>query len=96
MAESTLGIAYSELIAEIGYVCGYGRTEGSWSSTQASNVAQALKRGLRMFYNHPPVPGQTSRHEWRFLRPVTTIYVWPTYTATTTAVRASARPRRSM
>lgn len=79
MAESTLGIAYSELISEIGYVFGYGRTEGNWSTTQNANVQQALKRGLRMFYVHPPIPGSKSSHEWRFLRPVTTIKCWPSY-----------------
>lgn len=90
MAESTLSIAYAELIAEIGYVCGYGRTEASWSSTQASNVAQALKRGLRMFYVHPPVPGVQGRHEWRFLRPVTTSIIWPSFAAASTRLVSTA------
>ncbi len=80
MAESTLAIAYTELRQEIGYEIGAGRTAGSWSSTQSSNIDQIVKRGLRLFYKHPPIPG-ASNHQWRFLRPVTTIAVWPAFAA---------------
>lgn len=73
MSESTLALAYSELIAEIGYALGYGRTSGSWDAGQSAHVESVLLQGLQQFYYPPALLGERLPHTWAFLRPIVTL-----------------------
>jgi hypothetical protein len=77
MAESTLSLTYSELEAEVGFFCGFGRGtnygETAWSTRQQQGITDCVKSGLRMFYFPGPLPGEQSAYDWSFLRPTTTI-----------------------
>lgn len=81
MAEPTTSLTFTNLQAEVGYYLGYGRTTGSWSTAQTTEVESVIQKGLRAFYDPPPV-GNSEGHDWSFLYPTTSIFVWPTITAT--------------
>lgn len=74
MAESTLSLTYTDLMKEVNYFLGYGRV-----ATDTDGVVDPLvQSGYRQFLYPPPVGGQKSSYQWRFLRPVDSIIVWPT------------------
>ena len=83
MAEPTLSLKYSTLREHIGYMLGFGRTSGSWTSNESADINYVLDRGLAMFYHPEPLPGEGNvAHEWSFLEPETTFQIWPTTTYT--------------
>jgi hypothetical protein len=69
MAESTLTLGFSDLKARVGYHLGYGRTSGSWTAAQTTEIEDVVQSGVRRFY----YPGG---HEWTFLKPATTMVCW--------------------
>ncbi len=71
MAESTLNSAYAALRSEIGHYLGFGTDSTAWNTSQTTQVNNALKYGSLKFY-YPALPGGMS-HEWRFMRPTTTM-----------------------
>lgn len=73
MAETTLALTYDDLRMEIGYMLGFGRATGSWTATQVTDIDILVQRGVRQFYNPPPVGEDKTGHVWSFLRPVTTL-----------------------
>lgn len=64
MAEPTLSLTLADLRERVSNFLGTGRTYSSLSSGDAANVDDSIDSGLRRFY---------SEHDWRFLRPVTSI-----------------------
>jgi hypothetical protein len=60
MAESTLSLSRSDLLAEVGYRIGYGRASTGWSAGQLENLEAGLKAGHRLFY---------TAHNWSFIEP---------------------------
>ena len=78
MAESTLSIGFVDLKQEVGFFLGYGRTEASWSTSQAAEVDAVVQSGVRRVY-YPLVTGDANidnviiGYEWSFLRPTTTL-----------------------
>lgn len=67
---STLATTVLELRQEIQRYFGYGRNT-LWSTINEDaqgDVLSALNRGMRQFYNPMPLPGESSAHEWSFLR----------------------------
>jgi hypothetical protein len=80
VAESTLSIAYAELISEIGAFLGYGPTSGNWSAAQSAEIARYLKAGIRQYYYPPAMDGVEQGYEWSFLKPTTTIDTIERYT----------------
>lgn len=73
MAESTLSLTFAELKSLVGYFLGWGRTEGSWTTAQAADIAAFIKSGLRQFYFPPQLYDNEAPHKWRFLEPVVTL-----------------------
>ena len=49
-----------------------------------------IKRGLRQFYNPPPIPGERQSHSWAFLQPWGTLITIPPYSAGTIGVSGTA------
>jgi hypothetical protein len=80
MAESTLNTTIADLRSSVGRFLGIGRTEADWNDN-STEVDEIIERGLRQFYHPPAVsiePGRpASVHQWSWLKPWTTIDVWP-------------------
>ena len=63
-----LQITRLELRNEIARFMSFG--EYTQATTQGQkDINSFIKRGLRQFYNPPPVPGQSGTHTWSFLQP---------------------------
>jgi hypothetical protein len=71
--ESSLSLAYQELVGEVGTYLGYGRGPSYGDpafTTQQQNVLDSvIKSGIRQFYFPPPIEGTTSPTDWSFLHP---------------------------
>lgn len=74
MPESPLTISYLDLLAEVGFMMGYGRDREAWTADQDVEVDFLVQSGVRKFY-WPAVGVSGQPHSWRFFR--------PTYTLTT-------------
>jgi hypothetical protein len=68
MPEPTLSITLDEIRREVARFFSFGRDYASLTVTQQEDVDSVIRRGLRQFYQPPPVPGFMS-HQWSFLRP---------------------------
>lgn len=83
MAESTLSSEFTELRENIARFFGFGRLRANWTPDQARDINSVLRRGIRQFLIPPPInpnsvdPIDRVGHTWSFLRPTTTILVWP-------------------
>jgi hypothetical protein len=73
MAEASLSITYSDLLAEVGRYLGYGRDTGQWSTDERADVDSVIKSGLRQFYVPPPISANEPPYSWSFLKPIDTI-----------------------
>jgi hypothetical protein len=73
VAESTLSLKFEDFQREVGDMLGIGRTPGIWTSEDISRVDDIIQAGYRQFLAPPPIPGTNKSHDWRFLRPITTI-----------------------
>jgi len=64
-----LTITLTSLREEVQRFMGYGRATsfGSLPTAFAGDVTSIINRGLRQFYYPPPLPGETSSHQWSFL-----------------------------
>ncbi len=64
-----LTVTLTSLREEVQRFMGYGRATsfGSLSTAFAGDVTSIINRGLRQFYYPPPLPGETSSHQWSFL-----------------------------
>lgn len=65
-----LTITLADLRAEVQRFMGYGRTTAFASLTPAfqGDVTSIINRGLRQFYFPMPLQGESSSHQWSFLR----------------------------
>jgi len=68
MPEPTLSTALDEIRREVARFLSFGRDYASLTVVQQEDVDAIVRRGLRQFYQPPPV-GQHSGHLWSFLRP---------------------------
>lgn len=87
MTQSTLAITWADLMNDVGFFLGYSRESDpasptKWTADQADEVERYVKAGLRQFYIPPVLPDERVSHEWSFLKPRTSITVWPTTTGT--------------
>ncbi|MFA7279118.1 MAG: hypothetical protein WC100_03390 [Sterolibacterium sp.] len=73
MSESTLSLAYPEIAKALGRFVGYGGDSAEWTPDELDEIQGFMAAGLRQFYFPPLLPGQSKPHEWRFLRPTTTL-----------------------
>jgi hypothetical protein len=64
VAEPTLTLTYTELLARVGRQAGYTRTSSNWDTEQTARVGEIIKDGLRRFYGE---------REWSFLKPWLTL-----------------------
>jgi len=66
---AALTITLEKLREEVQRFMGYGRstTFGTMSTAFQGDVTSIINRGLRQFYYPPPLPGETSSHQWSFL-----------------------------
>jgi hypothetical protein len=65
-----LGVDREYLRRLIGRQMQFGPNPGAWSHRQASEVDEALRSGLRQFYQPVVLPGERYAHSWSFLRPL--------------------------
>lgn len=63
------------MAAMVGVYFSFGATVGSFSSTEAEQVAVAIRRGYRCFLFPMPLPGEPVAHKWSFLHAATTLSV---------------------
>lgn len=84
MAPSGLRITLQELREEVQRFMGYGRATvfSTMSAAFQGDVTSIICRGLRQFYFPPPLPGETSSHQWSFLRE-RRVYMFPAPVTTT-------------
>lgn len=68
MPEPTLSITLDEIRREVARFFSFGRDYASLTITQQEDVDSVIRRGLRQFYQPPPV-GPYMGHQWSFLRP---------------------------
>jgi hypothetical protein len=68
MPEPTLSTALDEIRREVARFLSFGRDYASLTITQQEDVDAIVRRGLRQFYQPPPV-GEHVGHMWSFLRP---------------------------
>lgn len=77
MAESTLSLAYADLVATVGRFLGLGDPAGYGNpltyGTKAYIVEQQIKAGVRKFIFPPTVEPGRPPHSWSFLKPTTTL-----------------------
>ena len=76
MGESSLTLAFSDYQAEVGWILGYSRDSDNWSAAQLAQINAVVQSGVRRFY-YPPGIGQSKPHEWSFLKPDTSMVLWP-------------------
>ena len=72
MAESTLSMTYSRLLARVGDFLGLGRDSTAWDTDTAARVGDYIRSGYRQFLV-PETLGAQFSHEWRFLHPIGTV-----------------------
>jgi len=70
LERNTLEVTKGYLKAKIGDALGYGPNPSAWNHGQLTEVTEALRSGLRYFYNPPILPEDTTPHAWSFLTPV--------------------------
>ena len=70
-SSSEMDAHYDLIRREIGRFLGYDRAPSSWTETQALDIADIIKSGLRQFMVPPVLSGERYSHEWSFLRPIT-------------------------
>lgn len=85
MAEPTLNLTVDDLKKEVAYFLGFGRDSSAWDSEQMATIDSVVRSGLRQVYHPPVVPPLTKPHEWSFMRPMTTMQVFPPQSGTITA-----------
>lgn len=73
MAESTLSITLTELLAEVAAYLGYGVDSTAWTNAQKAELDRYVQAGVRQFYYPPEVAGVEPGYEWSFLNPTTTL-----------------------
>lgn len=76
ISEHTLQLKHADLVKEVAFFIGYGRT--AWASLSVANqatVKSVIDSALRRFYNPPPL--DQVKHIWSFLRPHSYITAWP-------------------
>jgi hypothetical protein len=81
--ESTLSLAYADLLGEVGLFLGYGRGaafgDPPWSTPMQNAIESCVRSGLRQFYFPTAVEGG-SPYDWSFLKPVATLSLAATKT----------------
>ena len=67
---ASLQITFGKLRFEVQRYLGFGRSTNynDLQSGQQGDVIACIERGMRQFYNPPPMPNESSSHEWTFLR----------------------------
>jgi hypothetical protein len=70
MPATGLQITLQELREEVQRFMGYGRKTvfSTMSSNFQGDVTSIINRGLRQFYFPQPLPGESTSHQWSFLR----------------------------
>jgi hypothetical protein len=81
-----LTITLATLKAEVQRFMGYGRSTvfSTLPAAYQGDVTSIINRGLRQFYFPPILPGETSAHQWSFLRYHATINLPAPVTTTAT------------
>jgi len=91
MAEFDLSPKPSDVKLEISRFLQFGRgAYGSLNADQAAEVDACFERGLRLFLNPPPLPGEKHSHTWTFLRPTTTLTTSANYETGTVSTSGSS------
>jgi len=92
MAEATLSLTLADLRQRVCDYHGWGTTSAPSSyysgstTTQKALVDEEITRGLRVFYNPVPLPGETLSHQWTFLRPTASIVTFPALSQALSAI----------
>ncbi len=80
MSESSLSIGFADLQVEVGSFLGYGRTSGSWSAEQDTEIESFVHSGVRRVYYPPAITDGGSEitsagYEWTWLKPTATLSI---------------------
>lgn len=66
---SALDLTYTDILKEVCFCLGYGRTSSAWSIKQIENADSCIQTGLRRVLNPPPLNPNESAHQWSWLQP---------------------------
>lgn len=88
MSESTLAIKFDDLVLEVAYSLGYGRTALTSTDDHYDEVKSAIDTGLRQFYYPLPIGGRT--HQWSFLKPIASLNAFAAIAENATTVTIAA------
>jgi hypothetical protein len=69
-ADNGLNVDRNYLGRLVGRDLGYGPNRHAWTFQQSEMVKEAIKTGLRRFYNPAVLPGERYPHVWSFLSPL--------------------------
>jgi len=73
MAESTLSIAYADLLVAVAVFLGYSPTAEDWTDAQTAQLDRIVQSGYRLFLFPAGMEGIEAGYEWSFLKPWTTL-----------------------
>ena len=89
---ASLQVTFGDLRKEVQRYMGFGRDTDydNLPATAKGDVVACIERGLRQFYAPPPMPGESSAHEWSFLRGLGLVATLAPYTTGTVTVSGTA------
>lgn len=65
----SLALSYDELARSIGREIDASRDSADWDAVQTQDIQDIIADGLRQVYWPPVLPGDSTPHEWSFLKP---------------------------
>lgn len=86
MAESSLSLGFPDLLSEVGFYLGYGRTVANFTASQLSEVTAIVQSGVRRVYYPPAVNANIVGYEWSWLRPNEFIDIFAAYATGTIGI----------
>lgn len=94
MSEPTLTLQYDDLANAVSRFLGYGDVASAVGATNLARVDAVVQSGYRVFLYPPLVGGKA--HRWSFLRPTTTINVWPSLAGNLTVPPSYSSPSTTL
>ncbi len=69
MAESSLSLNRLDIERYVARDRGWNPDRSGWGPTEQADMDLVMDRGVRWFYQPPPLPSEQHNHTWSFLKP---------------------------